>query len=664
MSRRSRRERLSMRWPWLDGFGTDLSGWPRPAVAALWQAPLIGLLAMEIGAALMLFWAAGLAVSMLTSRWQRWYVQLVLIVFLVAMAALTMPVRSADFFITLLVGVLPLTWQLEGEADKARLSPAGLTPTIFLVGSIFLFQIQFFVLLAVVVWLLAFLLWYCMALTGFRLEALTLRWLPVLMISAGVAGLIVLLFIAVPRLSTGFIPGFATQQKIALTDHIAPGGMRDLLADESIAFRAVPQQQAEPTPRYWRVFVLDREDDGEWRRDGMSAGRGDAAYAGLEAEHSYLLLLDDHDPAMLPSPDWPRGFSQDYAYSRHGELMTGTRANPRRVIVGGGRDAASGATGGTALSDSNPRLAEWARSARSGAASDRDFVDLLMRRLAGNFSYETKLDLPGTNALDSFFFESRSGYCAYFATAMATALRAAGIEANIVMGYLGGTWNGYGGFWTVRNADAHAWVEARLDGEWQRFDPTLGVMPGRAPITAPGDIAGADRPAVRTGADGSAGPLVLRMQLAGQWIEALNTRITIAVMDYGRDDTGSASGQRDATALIFLGIGLAMTGVVAASAVIALRRLSRRRSRLEARLERILGDRVPDAVRRPGETIIGYVGRLAPELPATQAELATGLARDITAVRFAPAPAMDGGRLSAELRQLKRRMRHQGKAGR
>ena len=126
------------------------------------------------------------------------------------------------------------------------------------------------------------------------------------------------------------------------------------------------------------------------------------------------------------------------------------------------------------------------------------------------------------------------------------------------------------------------------------------------------------------------------MQLAGQWIEALNTRITIAVMDYGQDDTRQRfHGQRDATALIFLGIGLAMTGVVAASAVITLRRLSRRRSRLEARLERILGDRVPDAVRRPGETIIGYVGRLAPELPATQAELATGLARDITAFRFA-----------------------------
>ena len=388
-----------MRWPWHSSnrpalSARALSGWPRPAVAALWQAPLIGLLALEIGAALMLFWAAGLAISMLTSRWQRWYAQLILILLLIGMAALTMPVRSADFFITLLVGVLPLTWQLEGEMGRARLSPAGLTPTIFLVGSVFLFQIQFFVLLAVVAWLLAFLLWYCMALTGFRLEALTLRWLPVLMISAGVAGLIVLLFIAVPRLSTGFIPGFATQQKIALSDHIAPGGMRDLLADDSIAFRAVPQQQADPTPRYWRVFILDRERNGEWRRGGSAAGRGARSYAGLEAEHSYLLLLDDHDPAMLPSPDWPRGFSQDYTYSRHGELMTGTRANPRRVIVGGGRDAASGATGGTPFGQ-QPAACRMGPVGAVGAASDRDFVDLLMRRFAGNFSYETKLIFPG-----------------------------------------------------------------------------------------------------------------------------------------------------------------------------------------------------------------------------------------------------------------------------
>ena len=253
-----------MRWPLHSNTGV-MGGMnlPPPAVAALWQAPLIGLLAFEIGWILAVFWGAGLGVSLMTRLWQRWYVQLPLIGLLVGMAALAMPIQSADFFITLLIGVLPLTWQLEGGGDDRTLSSAGLTPTIFLVGSVFLFQIQFAVLLLVVIWLLAFLLWYCMALTGFRLDALRLRLGPVLLLSTGVAALIVLLFIAVPRISTGFIPGFAAQQKVALTDHVAPGGMRDLLRDETIAFRAVPQQDGKPTPRYWRVFVLDREGDGE-----------------------------------------------------------------------------------------------------------------------------------------------------------------------------------------------------------------------------------------------------------------------------------------------------------------------------------------------------------------------------------------------------------------
>ena len=94
----------------------------------------------------------------------------------------------------------------------------GLTPTIFLAGAVFLYKIQFFILLLVMLWLLVFLLWYCMALTGFRLDLLRVRWLPVIGISTVIAVLIMVLFIAVPRVSTGFIPGFTPQQqKIALT---------------------------------------------------------------------------------------------------------------------------------------------------------------------------------------------------------------------------------------------------------------------------------------------------------------------------------------------------------------------------------------------------------------------------------------------------------------
>lgn len=640
-----------MRWPL-----HNVTTVPRPAVAALWQAPLVGLLALEIGWVLALFWGGGLAMSPMTRLWRRWYVQLPLLVVLVGMAALAVPVKSADFFITLLVGVLPLTWQLEGEGAQQTLSPAGLTPTIFLVGSVFLFQIQFAILLLVMIWLLAFLLWYCMALTGFRLDALSLRPGPVLLLSAGVAALIVLLFIAVPRISTGFIPGFAAQQKVALTDHVAPGGMRDLLRDETIAFRAVPQQDGRPTPRYWRVFVLDDEQDGEWRRAVSRPSR--SGFAMGDAAHRYLLLLDDHNPTTLPSPDWPGGFSRDYAYSRTGELITTPRANPRRVIVGGGAGPPAGlqSAAGQALSAANPRLAAWARETRLQMASDRDFVALIMRRFASDYQYDTTLNLPQTNALDSFFFERRSGYCAYFATAMATALRAAGIEAHIVMGYLGGTWNGYGGFWTVRNADAHAWVEARLDGgAWQRLDPTLGVMNGNGVAFWAAEALA--RPALRTGTGMDGNPFLARLQQAGQWVEALNTRVTIAVMNYGQDQDTANDDGRDNAALVFLTLGLAMTGVIAASALLAFRRLGARRSRLERRLEGLLATGDADTARAEGETLINYAVRRARDLPETQAGMATALAAEITAIRFSPATAIDERSIAAALLALKREMR-------
>ena len=49
----------------------------------------------------------------------------------------------------------------------------------------------------------------------------------------------------------------------------------------------------------------------------------------------------------------------------------------------------------------------------------------------------------------------------------------------LVVGYLGGTVNPYGGYLAVRHADAHIWCEVLLNGEWQRVDPTAVVAPGR-----------------------------------------------------------------------------------------------------------------------------------------------------------------------------------------
>jgi hypothetical protein len=55
-------------------------------------------------------------------------------------------------------------------------------------------------------------------------------------------------------------------------------------------------------------------------------------------------------------------------------------------------------------------------------------------------------------------------------------LRAAGIPANVIVGYQGGSWNPFGNYYLVRKSDAHAWVEAEIEpGLWRRYDPTRKV---------------------------------------------------------------------------------------------------------------------------------------------------------------------------------------------
>lgn len=91
-------------------------------------------------------------------------------------------------------------------------------------------------------------------------------------------------------------------------------------------------------------------------------------------------------------------------------------------------------------------------------------------------TFNYTLDLPASAreaTLDHFLFRRRAGHCEYFSTAMAVLLRSAGIPARNVNGFLGGTWNEFGGFLTVSQNEAHSWVEVwfPLYG-WVPFDAT------------------------------------------------------------------------------------------------------------------------------------------------------------------------------------------------
>jgi len=97
---------------------------------------------------------------------------------------------------------------------------------------------------------------------------------------------------------------------------------------------------------------------------------------------------------------------------------------------------------------------------------------------SGNYYYNLNIKSPPADrdVIDYFLFESKEGYCVYFASAMVVMARSVGIPARFVTGYATGAWNPITETFDVIGTDAHAWVEVYFEGYgWVEFDPTTGV---------------------------------------------------------------------------------------------------------------------------------------------------------------------------------------------
>ena len=80
-----------------------------------------------------------------------------------------------------------------------------------------------------------------------------------------------------------------------------------------------------------------------------------------------------------------------------------------------------------------PQLQAWAKKLRASSDSDAIFVKAFINYLQKEFRYTLDTKVFQYNGLDQFFFNEKKGYCSHFAMAMATALRANQIPANVVM---------------------------------------------------------------------------------------------------------------------------------------------------------------------------------------------------------------------------------------
>lgn len=127
----------------------------------------------------------------------------------------------------------------------------------------------------------------------------------------------------------------------------------------------------------------------------------------------------------------------------------------------------------------DPRIIALGAQIVGDARTVGEAVDRVERWLKANLSYTLDLKRdPRTEPLADFLFVQRKGHCEYFATAMAVLLRTQGIATRHVNGFLGGTWNDYGGFLAVSQGDAHSWIEVWLgESVWATRDPTPAGAP-------------------------------------------------------------------------------------------------------------------------------------------------------------------------------------------
>ena len=120
------------------------------------------------------------------------------------------------------------------------------------------------------------------------------------------------------------------------------------------------------------------------------------------------------------------------------------------------------------------KITQLARDIAQDRVNPHDIAVAVNAYLQQHYTYS--LNVTRSTAappLEDFLFISKAGHCEYYATAMTMLLRVLGIPARVANGFAHGRWNEYGHFFTVRQSDAHAWVEVYFPSYgWFTFDPT------------------------------------------------------------------------------------------------------------------------------------------------------------------------------------------------
>jgi len=323
---------------------------------------------------------------------------------------------------------------------------------------------------------------------------------PALLLRTAAGGLLlalpvaILLFLFFPRLpgSLWAIPR-EDEATTGLGKDMSPGSISQLTESDEPAMRVRFEGALPPrAERYWRGPVLHQFDGYTWRSVRVDLATAPALeFSG--PSYSYEVTLEPNTHGVLIALELPRGIPRqssatsptfDYqimgSKSERSEISYRLESFPRHrslePLAPRVRQLDLALPRGR-----NPRSLALAQSLRAAANGDRAYVQAVLDYLQrGGFTYTLTPPRLSLNSIDDLLFNTHEGFCGHYASAFAMLMRAGGIPAHVVTGYLGGEWNRFGSYLLVRQSTAHAWSEVWLDGlGWVRVDPTAVVAPDR-----------------------------------------------------------------------------------------------------------------------------------------------------------------------------------------
>jgi protein-glutamine gamma-glutamyltransferase len=399
-------------------------------------------------------------------------------------------------------------------------------------------------------WLLAYLIALCWLTTATLLRLTSSGPAPDWRVSLRYAGrvlrqalpLALVFWLLFPRFAGPLwqIPTDTRSAESGLGDTMSPGDITQLALSDDIAFRVRFKTAAPPArERYWRGPVLHDFDGHTWRRTDTFARV--PALQPQGTAYQYTVMMEPHQHKWIFMLDWPTEW--DLAHSALNADYTLMQDFPVARPV----DVAATSFSHVQFPDSlsvyarrrdtqyqnnrNPRMQQLAHSLRAEHPDDMDYVQAVLAMFTQQAFYYT-LSPPklADDSVDGFLFDTKRGFCGHYASAFAALMRAAGIPARVVTGYLGGMQNPYGDYWILRQSDAHAWNEVWIEGRgWVRIDPTAAIAPQRVERGL-ADTANADE------------PLTSRWQRNSPWFAGVRLRLDVLreiwrerILDFDQD---------------------------------------------------------------------------------------------------------------------------------